>query len=197
MTERGGGAGGAGRDARPRIVATREVFRGRVVDLRVEEVRYPDGGVHRFEVVRHRGAAAVVPLLGSPTDPDPEVVLVRQYRHAAGEELYEIPAGLPGEGEGWEACARRELEEETGYRAGELHHLADVFTTPGFTDEVVHLFLATELSDGTAGGDPEELIRVVRMPLSRVLDGIRSGAIRDAKTLAGVLYTVVVLRDGG
>jgi len=169
-------------------VESRMVHDGRVVRLSVDRVRFPDGSVGELELVRHRGASAVVPLLGEPDAPDPTIVLVRQYRYAAGGFVYEIPAGIPSEGESWEDCARRELEEETGYVAGELVPLTHFFTTPGFSNEVIHLFAAMGLSEGEVDRDRDEFMEVVELPLSRVLDLVRSGELRDGKSLVGILF---------
>jgi len=173
---------------------SRVVHDGRVVHLSVDRVRFPDGSVGELELIRHRGASAVVPLLDVPDAPDPTVVLVRQYRYAAGGFVYEIPAGIPSDGEPWEDCARRELEEETGYVAGELLPLTRFFTTPGFTNEVIHLFLATGLSRGRVSRDTDEFMDVVELPFSRVLDMVRSGEIRDGKSLVGILFADRFLR---
>jgi ADP-ribose pyrophosphatase len=167
---------------------SRVVHRGRVVHLSVDRVRFPDGSVGELELIRHRGASAVVPMLDGEDTNDPKIVLVRQYRYAAGGFVYEIPAGIPSEGESWEDCARRELEEETGYVAGELQALTRFFTTPGFTNEVIHLFAATDLSRGMVSRDKDEFMEVVELPLSRVLDLARTGEMRDGKSLVGILF---------
>lgn len=167
---------------------SRVVHDGRVVHLSVDRVRFPDGSVGELELIRHRGASAVVPIVEGEDSADPRVVLVRQYRYAAGGFVYEIPAGIPSEGESWEDCARRELEEETGYVAGELRALTRFFTTPGFTNEVIHLFAATDLSQGMVSRDKDEFMEVVELPLSRVLDLVRSGELRDGKSLVGILF---------
>jgi len=137
----------------------------------------------------------VVPILGDPGHPDPDVVLVHQYRYAAGGFVYEIPAGLPLEGEDWDLCARRELEEETGYRAEKLTPLTRFFTTPGFTNEMIHLFLATGLGGGRVQRDEDEYIEVVRFPLSRARAMIRDGEIVDGKSIVGLLFVDRFLRE--
>ena len=174
---------GPGRPARE------EIYAGRIVRLSRDTVVLPGGGSATFEHISHPGAAAVLPFLDPPESPDPLVVLIRQYRHSAGGHLYEIPAGLPDSpAEAWEACARRELAEETGYEAGEMRYLAGLLTTPGFTDERIHLFAGTRLVAGSAHGDGDEVIEVVELPLSRAVGGVREGWIVDAKTAAALLF---------
>jgi ADP-ribose pyrophosphatase len=176
-------------------ISSRLVYDGRVVHLSVDRVRFPDGEEGELELIRHRGASAVVPLLGDASDVDPDVVLIHQYRYAAGGYVYEIPAGLRHEGEDWEACARRELEEETGFAGEEFIPLTSFFTTPGFTDEVIHLFLATGLSEGRVQRDEDEYIEVVRVPLSSALAMIRDGEIRDGKSMVGLFLAQQLLEE--
>jgi len=170
------------------------VHDGRIVHLSIDTVRFPDGSVGELEMIRHSGASAVLPLLGSRDDADPEIVLIRQYRYASGGYMFEVPAGRPDRpGEDWEVCARRELEEETGMTAGRMTRLTGIFTTPGFTDEFIHLFLAEDLREGTTAYDHDEFIELARMPLSDALALIRSGDITDAKTICTLLYARVFL----
>lgn len=177
-------------------LSSRVVHDGRVVHLSVERVRFPDQSEGRLELIRHPGAAAVVPFLDPPGSPDPAILLLRQYRYAAGGYLYEVPAGLPqGADEAWAECARRELKEETGYAAARIDYLTRIFTTPGFTNEVIHLFLATGLSAGEAARDPDEFITVQVLPLSRTLEMVRTGEIVDCKTVAALLYTAAFRRS--
>lgn len=179
------------------LISSRVIHDGRVVHLSMDRVRFPDGKEGELELIRHKGAAAVVPILGDPGDRDPEVVLVHQYRYAAGGAVYEIPAGLPRDGEGWESCARRELEEETGYVGETFTPLARFFTTPGFTNEEIHLYLATGLERGRVRRDEDEYIEVVHFPLSRVLEMIRAGEIMDGKSMVGLLFVDRFFREGG
>jgi len=169
-------------------VNSRRVYTGRVINLDVDDVRFPDGSVGELEIIRHPGASAIVPILGDPNAADPELVLIRQYRYAAGGYVYEIPAGRLNEGEAPQECAARELVEETGYRAGQVEHLYTMFTTPGFTDERIHLFRATDLHDGPAAREPDEFMSVERMSLSKALGLIRNGEISDSKTALAILY---------
>jgi len=170
-------------------IETRTVHEGRIVHLSLDTVRFPDGSAGELEMIRHSGAAAVLPVRGDLTSDDPEIVLVRQYRYAADGYIYEVPAGRPDRpGEPWDQCARRELEEETGLHAGTLRYLTTIHTTPGFTDEQIHLFIATDLQDCTARLDDDEFVEVVSMSLSRALEMIQAGEITDAKTICTLLY---------
>lgn len=170
-------------------LSSKPVYAGRIVRLSVDTVRMPDGSTSDIEMIRHSGAAAVLPVLSDPAGPDPQILLIRQYRYAAGGTLLEVPAGRPDPpGEDWEACARRELEEETGLIAETLIPLTTIFTTPGFTDEQIHLFMATGLRSGTVSHDRDEFIETVTLPLSAALEQIRDGGITDAKTICAVLY---------
>ncbi len=174
---------------KPGQIESRTVHEGSVVHLSVDTVRFPDGSTGQLELIRHSGASAVVPVLGDPDDADPEIVLLRQFRYAAAGDIYEIPAGRPDrEGEPWENVAARELEEETGYVAGKLRRLTTIYTTPGFTDERIHIFLATGLSRGRVDLDQDEFVEVVHLPLSGVLDALRDGRIIDAKSVCALLY---------
>jgi ADP-ribose pyrophosphatase len=157
--------------------------------LSLDRVRFPDGSTGELEMIRHRGAAAVLPVAGSLEAPDPEVILIKQYRYAADGELFEIPAGgIDDADASWEACARRELEEEAGLKAGRLLPLTRIYTTPGFTDEVIHLFVATELSDGSQTLEKDEFVELVRVPFSEAMDWVRTGKIVDGKTVATLLF---------
>jgi len=185
MTEKGvqPAADGVGR------VEGETVHDGRIVHLSVDRVRFPDGSEGELEMIRHAGASAILPIFGTLDDPDPEVALIRQYRYAADGFIWEVPAGMPDrEGEPWEACARRELEEETGLVAGRLIPLTRIFTTPGFTDEVIRLWAALELKEGEAEFDADEFIEVVRMPFSEARRKVRDGELVDCKSVATILY---------
>ena len=168
--------------------ATRRVHTGRALNLEIDTVRFPDGSTGELEIIRHPGAAAVVPLASPADSPDPVVLLLRQFRYAAGGPLWEIPAGRLEPGEAPDACAQRELREEAGASAGRLERLTTIWTTPGFTDETIHLFLATELTMVEAHREPDEFIEVVARPLSEVLTAIKRGEISDAKTVVAILY---------
>lgn len=169
-------------------IASRRVYDGRVIDLDVDTVRFPNGTVGELEMIRHPGASAVVPFLSDPAGGDPEILLIRQYRYAAEQYLYEVPAGRLDPGEEPAACARRELREETGCEAERVEHLITIYTTPGFTDERIHLFMAVGLTRGEVAREADEFIEVETMPLSHALSLIERGVIQDAKTALAVLY---------
>jgi ADP-ribose pyrophosphatase len=176
------------------LVSSRRVFSGRVLDLDVDTVRFPDGSVGDLEMIRHPGASAVVPFVNDPRGADPEVLLIRQFRHAAERYVWEIPAGRLEPGEAPEACARRELEEEAGVTAGELRRLTTIYTTPGFTDERIHLFLASGLGEGTERREADEFLEVHRMLWSRVLRLIEQGEVEDGKTLVALMFVECFVR---
>jgi len=161
----------------------RQTYRGAWIEVVTEDVTLPGGRRARLDVVRHPGAAAVVPFLS--TD---EVLLIRQYRYAAGGTLYEVPAGKLDAGEDPAACARRELEEETGWRAGRLEPLGSLLTTPGFTDERIHLFAAFDLTAARQRLESDELIELAPMSLARALELVWSGEIDDAKSALALLH---------
>jgi len=169
-------------------LARRRIYTGRVVHLDVDSVQYPDGSKGEMEMLRHPGAAAVIPFASDPNGADPAVLLIRQYRYATGGPLFEIPAGRLDAGEAPEQCARRELKEEVGVTAGRLERLTTIWTTPGFTDERIHLFWAADLAAGAHAREPDEFIEVVPKPLSEVLAMVRSGDICDGKTVVAILY---------
>jgi ADP-ribose pyrophosphatase len=163
----------------------REVYRGRVVTLRLKYLAQPDGRTHLREIVEHAPGAAVVAV-----DADGQVLLVRQLRPAVDAYLLELPAGLVDPGEQPIDCARRELEEETGYTAQRLEPLVRFYTSPGFTTELIHIFVATGLRACLVDPDEEEEIELVRMPVERAISQVLDGEISDAKTIAGLLaYT--------
>lgn len=158
------------------------IFAGKVVKLRVDSVELPNGKKSTREVVEHPGAVAIVPVL-----PDQQIMLVKQYRHAVGEVTWEIPAGKLEAKEEPALCAERELEEETGYQATELIKTTAFFTAPGFTDEIIHLYIARGLKQTAQQTDPDEFIDVSVVPHSKALEMIQRGEIKDAKSIIGVL----------
>jgi ADP-ribose pyrophosphatase len=169
-------------------LSTRRVYSGRIINLDIDTVRFPNGANGELEMIRHPGAAAVVPFLSDPAGDDPQILLLKQYRYAAEEFLYEIPAGRLDSGEDPRECARRELMEETGCEAQRIEHLYTFYTTPGFTDERIHAFIAVGLTHGQSRHETDEFITVETMTLSHALGLIEKGEIKDAKTALTILY---------
>ena len=168
-------------------LSSRRVYTGRIISLDIDTVRFPNGSTGDLEIIRHPGASAVVPFLGNPAGEDPQILLLKQYRYAAGDFLYEIPAGRLDSGEEPVDCARRELVEETGCEAERMEHLCTFYTTPGFTDEKIHAFMAVGLTRGESRHETDEFITVETMTLSHALGLIEKGAIKDAKTALSIL----------
>jgi len=166
-----------------RVVGRRRIYEGAVVALRVDEIETSDGRRSVREIVEHRGAVAAVPLL-----PDGSVLLVRQYRDAAGGPLLEIPAGTLEPGEDPETALQRELAEEIGMHAGRLTRLASFLPSPGFLTEVVHVYLARDLTPNRREAEEDDL-EVVRLPLERARALVASGEIRDAKSIIGLILS--------
>jgi ADP-ribose pyrophosphatase len=175
-------------DTRLGKIGGRRAYTGRILNLDVDTVRFPDGSTGELEMIRHPGASAVVPFLTDPAGDDPQVMLIRQYRYAADGYLYEIPAGRLEPGEDPAECARRELQEETGCRAQRVEPMFTMYTTPGFTDEKIHLFMAVGLTTGETGREADEFMTVETVTLSRALEMVRRGEIQDAKSALGLLY---------
>jgi ADP-ribose pyrophosphatase len=163
-------------------VTSRVAYQGRSLTVTVDDVVLPNGRRVALDVVKHPGASAVVPFTS-----ERDVLLIRQFRHAAGGTIWEVPAGKL-DGDPPEVCARKELEEEAGRRAGRLERLASIFTTPGFTDEVIHLFAAFELEEIPTRHEADEVIEVVELPLERALRMIWDGELRDAKSCLALIH---------
>ena len=163
-------------------LARREIWQGSVGRFGEEDIRLADGRQLTLGILKHPGACAVVPLLA-----DGRVVLLRQYRHAVRETLWEIPAGKLDAGEALEACARRELREETGYSAGQLLALGSICVTPGYSDERIHLFLARELHAGQQALAANESIQCTEVPLAEAVRMALAGEITDAKSCVALL----------
>ena len=163
-------------------LSSRSVFEGRVLSLRVDEVRLRGGGTAVREVVDHRPAVVIVPI-----DESDRVLMVSQYRYAVGETLLEAPAGKVDEGEEPSETAQRELQEEVGRIAGDLRKLGEFWATPGFCNELMHAYIARDLTHSALAADEDEDITVVAVPMAEALDMIATGKIRDAKTIAALL----------
>jgi len=164
------------------------------LEVVTERVRLPNGAALDLDMVRHPGASAVVPFVS-----EREVLLIRQFRHAAGGSILEVPAGKLDAGEAPEVCAARELREEAGQEAGRLERLATIWTTPGFTDERIHLFAAFDLRPAEQALEADEVIEVIRMPIEDALARVWRGELADAKSalaLVHAAYRCGVLRAG-
>lgn len=175
----------------PGRISSKRVYSGKVISVDLDEVRFPGGTTGELEMVRHSGASAVVPLLDSAKGP--QVVLVRQYRYAASGYIYEVPAGRLAPDETPESCASRELKEETGYSAAVFRKLTTIYTTPGFTDERIHIFVAEQLTPGKSAHEPDEFLELFLVSLSEAVDMVRAGKIADAKTCVALLLTEPML----
>ncbi|MBV9272227.1 MAG: NUDIX hydrolase [Candidatus Eremiobacteraeota bacterium] len=166
----------------PVIIDSETVFHGKVFDVRIDRLR-GEGREYRQDVVVHRGSFAIL------AEPSPgRVILVRQYRHATGRDLWELPAGKADDDETPEAGARRELHEETGFKAGSMDRLWSVYPTPGFCDEVLHIFYARDLQPGAQKLDEDEQIEVREFAVNEALDLQASGQIGDMKTLLALTW---------
>jgi ADP-ribose pyrophosphatase len=174
--------------AEPPLIERRPIYEGRVVNLSIDKIRLPGGRLCELEMIRHPGAAAAVPL-----DGEGRVLLIRQYRYASGGWLLEVPAGKLDGGEAPETCAAREVEEETGFRPARLVPMGWIWTTPGFTNERIWLFLALDLAETRQNLQPDELLSVERVPLAEAVRLAGQGEIRDAKSVCALLRAPVFL----
>ena len=164
------------------------VYDGRILNLRVDQVMLRNGKTTKREVIEHRGAAAIVPIIE-----ERNVVLVRQYRYAIATDLLEIPAGTMEQGEEPEECAVRELEEETGYRCKEIEKIMEIFSVPGYSTEEIHVYLAKGLVKSEMHTEEDEQINLEILPLENALGKIRSGEIRDAKSICALFRAAELL----
>lgn len=193
----GGAIRGRKRGAKPEHqMDRRELYTGKIFRLDKDVARFPDGSQSEFDIVRHPGAAAVVPFLSDPEGEEPQVLLLRQFRYAADGYIHEIPAGRIDGDEDPAHCAARELKEETGCSAERIEPLFTMLTTPGFTDETIHVFMATGLTHGQSAREPDEFAEVVIMRLAEALELIQAGAIPDGKTALALLFAAG-FRTGG
>ena len=175
-------------------IATQRIYSGRVLNLDVDRVRFPNGQEGSLELIRHSGAAAVIPFLDAPNDDSARILLIRQFRYAADRFLYEIPAGRLEKEERPIDCAKRELREEAGCEAESLLSLGAFFTTPGFIDEFIHVFIATGLTRGEAKLETDEFIHSESHTLYEGLRMIDRGEIVDAKTIIALLLADRLIR---
>ena len=159
----------------------RNVFKGKVIDLSVDTVIFPKQQVE-MERINHPGGAAVVPLLS-----DESVILIKQYRYCIGDTIWEIPAGRLEPDENPLDCAKRELVEEVGFKATNVQKLTEIYSAPGYCNEVIYIFLATELVPDKQKLEDDEIIKVVKLPFAKAIEKVKTGEITDAKTVVGLL----------
>lgn len=170
------------KDLTQRRLASEHVLTSKIFSVTRDQVQLPDGRTVMRDVVIHSGAVVVLPVL-----PDGRVLLVRQWRYAAGTDLWEFPAGTVEPGEDPAECAARELQEEAGYKPGRMTRLGDFFSAPGFCTELLHCYLAEELTASQLEADDDEDFEVAAIPLAELLQWAAAGRLRDAKTLAGLM----------
>ena len=171
-----------------RVTASKRVYEGRIMNVRLDTVEMADGRVAEREVVEHAAVVAIVPV-----DADGSVILVRQYRLPAQDVLLEVPAGGVDKGEFVDEAAQRELREETGYRAAILERLGGFYVSPGYVTEFIHVFLAMDLTEDALDGDVDEEIEVAQMPLTEAVRLIETGEIKDGKSIIGLLLAARAL----
>lgn len=169
-------------DLTEKTLSSQMIHRGKIVNLRVDSVELPNGKIGTREVVEHAGAVAVVPITENG-----EIIMVRQYRYPVEEILWEIPAGKLDQGETPEHCVRRELLEETGAIAANIYKIFSFYSSPGFSNEVLHIYGAENLTYQEQKLDEDEFVEVERVPLERAVQMINEGRIKDAKTIVGIL----------
>ena len=169
-------------------LSARRVYDGRVINVDIDTVKFPNGSTGELEMVRHPGASAVVPFLTDPNGDDPQILLIKQFRHAADAFIYEIPAGKLEGDEPPIECAHRELREETGCTAKVMEPVYTLYTTPGFTDERIHIFMASGLVRGEMEHEKDEFMTVETVTLSRALELVKTGELADAKTALALLF---------
>lgn len=164
-----------------KILSSEIITRGRVFDIRRDQVRYPDGRTSNYDIIVHSGAVTIVPV-----NDDREIWFVRQYRHATGETLLELPAGTLEEAEPPEVCANRELREEIGYAAGKMRPLGAFFLAPGYSNEYMHIFLATQLKHDPLKPDADEFLQAESHPVANIFNMLENDEFKDAKTIAAL-----------
>ena len=173
--------------AKPKLISSKLSYKGKVFSVFTDKLEEPGGFVNTRDVIRHNGSVVILAVDESKNPADPDIILIRQYRHAAGQFLIELPAGRVDANEATLAAAKREMIEETGYRAKRWTLLTKYFASPGFLGEWMQIYLARDLREGTATPEPDENIEVFRLPLSEALALIAANKIHDGKTLIGLM----------
>jgi ADP-ribose pyrophosphatase len=177
---------------KPKILQASEMYQGKVFSLIEQQVKLPNGTLIKVETIRHPGAAAIVPMIDKS-----HIVLIRQYRYAVGDWIWEIPAGTLSPGEDPKDCARRELSEETAYEAGSLEKIGEIYPVPGYSDDCVHIFLATDLKPKSQHLEEDEILQVKKVPVNKALEMIKKGEIKDAKTIIGIFLLNSMMAEHG
>ncbi len=172
-------------------LTSKPIFNGKILTVRLDTALLPNGNTAEREIVEHPGGVGVIPITESG-----EVLLVEQFRYPYSATVLEIPAGKRSAGEDPLLCGKRELKEETGAEAKEFTYLGEVYPTPGYSNEIIHLYAATGLSFNEASPDEDEFLNLVRMPLSKLIDKITSGEIKDAKTQIAALKATSLIESG-
>ena len=189
-------AGKKNSSAKPRLISSKLAYKGKVFSVFTDKVQEPGGHINTRDVIRHNGSVVILAVDESKNPSDPDIILERQYRHAAGQFLFELPAGRVEPNEAPLAAAKREMIEETGYRAKRWSLLTKYFASPGFLGEWMQIYLARDIREGAAKPEPDEHIEIFRLPLSEALGLIAAQKIHDGKTLIGLLLYDEALRNG-
>ncbi len=192
----GGKAGGGKAKGRARLISSKLAYQGRVFQVFTDVVEEPGGTVNTRDVIRHSGSVVVLAIDESKSRKNPVVILERQYRHAAGQFLLELPAGRIEPNEAPLAAAKREMIEETGYRAKRWTLLTKYFASPGFLGEWMQIYLAREITAGVAEPEADEQIEILRVPLAEAMTMVRANKIHDGKTLIGLSLLDAAVRQG-
>jgi ADP-ribose pyrophosphatase len=189
-------AGKKNSSVKPRLISSKLAYKGKVFSVFTDKVQEPGGHINTRDVIRHNGSIVILAVDESQDPNDPDIILERQYRHAAGQTLIELPAGRVEPGEATLAAAKRELIEETGYRAKRWTLLTRYFASPGFLGEWMQIYLARDIREGIATPEPDENIQVFRLKLSQALALVAANKIHDGKTLIGLLLYDSARRSG-
>jgi ADP-ribose pyrophosphatase len=185
------------RSSKPRLISSKLAYKGKVFSVFSDTVEEPGGNINVRDVIRHNGSVVMLAVDESRNPNDPDIIFERQYRHAAGQFLIELPAGRVEPNEAPLAAAKRELIEETGYRAKRWTLLTKYFASPGFLGEWMQIYLARDIREGVSTPEPDENIEVLRLPLSKALALIAANKIHDGKTLISLmLYEKIRRKDG-
>jgi len=165
-----------------KLIKSETLLQGRAFKIRRDHLKTPDGRDTKFEIIEHGGSVIIIPI-----DADGNILFVRQYRHAAGQDLLELPAGTRENDEPYEECAAREIREETGMEAGKLQKVGEFYLAPGYSTEFMMVYLATDLSHNPLKADDDEFLEVEKIPVGEVIQRAERGEIPDAKSLAALL----------